>query len=265
MNEKTNDVLREFFKRNNWKYFEPNPSPWDPTEPLPEVQVGFEKEIKEIENYINSGTGILAVTGQPGEGKTQLTLVVKKKLDEDEYVIPVYYERPPLDEKNFVFGIASALFEYKILKKPFVKFLTPTNDYIGAYTFSRLKEEIKKNIGDKYKIVLFCDEAHTGDPALSLHLFKTLSDDKSLHVKLIFSGYESRGVSLSELLGKTYSDRITKDIRMPGLSVEQLKQMVIDRLKFRCGHEASIDVFKNILEAACRDAGMRPRKALKLK
>jgi hypothetical protein len=187
-----------------------------------------------------------------------------QEISQEDNLIPIYFDKPPLNENNFVYTVAITLFNRGVLKKPFTRLFTSTKDYASSFTFNRLQEEIRDSIKDNQKIVLMCDEAHLGDEGGNLHLFKTLFDDKKLHAKLILAGYESGGVSLKERLSLTYSDRIGKQIIINGLSKDQLKELILKRLEYRCGDQAPAKAFQEIIDLVCIDAGRRPRKALRL-
>ena len=258
--ESLTQKYREFFQQNGWEFSEVVFDPWDPTEVVYEVQVGYTEPQTRIKAYLEGGTGLLMVTGSPGWGKSHITLHSTSAMQDRGYV-SVYFDVPPPTERDFVEQIAYELHRQGVLRKPLSYLFKPFEVYAAALGLFNLKRQLSK-VRDT--IVLVCDEAHSGDPARALNWFKSVNDDKKINSKLIFVGYESERVSLKEVMEKTFSDRTFDEIHLNGLDRDEIGELIKKRLKHKCGDKAKLTAFENVIDYVQRKSGGRPRFALKV-
>lgn len=251
---------QEFFRQNGWEFREGAFDPWDPTEVVYEVQVGYTEPQRRIKAYLEGGTGLMMVTGTPGWGKTNTALHITSAMQDEGYV-SVYFDLPPPTERDFVEQIAYELHRQGALRKPLSYLFKPFEAYATALGLYNLKRKLSKV---RNTIILVCDEAHSGNPAQSLNWFKSINDDKKINSRLIFIGYESERVSLREAMEKTFSDRTFDEIHLNGLDRDEIEQLIKQRLRHKCGDKAKLGSFENVLDYIKRKSGGRPRFALKV-
>lgn len=264
MIEKSEDLLqkyKDFFKQNNWNFKENNFDPWDPTEVIYDIQVGYKAQQKQIEKYLCAGTGLLMLTGTPGWGKTNIARHIAKAR-EDKGDITVYFDVPPPTERDFVEHIAFALNQKGVLRKPLSYLFKPFENYattLGIYNLKRKMANVKGKT-----IILVCDEAHSGDPKTNLNWFKAINDDKSINSKIVFIGYESERISLKETMERTFTDRTFEEVRLQGLNRDEIEGLIKQRLKYKCGEQSEIKIFNDVLDHVKLKSGGRPRFVLKV-
>jgi hypothetical protein len=84
---------------------------------------------------------------------------------QDKGYVSVYFDVPPPTERDFVEQIAYELHRQGVLRKPLSYLFKPFEVYAAALGLFNLKRQLSKV---RATIILVCDEAHSGDPALEI-------------------------------------------------------------------------------------------------
>ena len=205
--------IDEWYVNNfGWKH---NPFSF---EIIPDVFVGYTKEIGDAINAIKGGEKFILLSGPTGSGKTTFLKFLIKNINER----CIYLSKPPRDVEEIA----------KILKDKFSNFFTRliSRDLDNIYDVCNWVS--KKNKGKR--LLLIIDEVHEADTHM-LEWLRTITDQIE-GMCTILSGLPVLENILKEKL-ETMIKRINLTIRLSNLTYPETREMIKRRIEFVGGDD----------------------------
>lgn len=229
-----NMSIRKFLEKFGWV---DNPFKIAPIRD-PSILVGVDEELQRLQASVAFG-GDVVIEGPYGAGKTSLLRCLEtltKKTD-----IPVYFPRPPVNVKGLIWSIQNAL-ELEGTEMEFY--------------------EIYNNLAtlEDQKLIILLDEAHRLSSDIAQYL-QDLSDLET--VVLVYAALDGFYIQHLPEIHRTLYDRVVEVINLSLLTTDEIKEMIIKRIKSVGGK--GIEPFtEDALDLIAEASGGAPREALKI-
>jgi len=180
---------------------------------IPELFVGYQKELSIIFNGVNDGSRFSLVLGQSGTGKTTFMKHVQRNVSEKNKIL--YLPKAPTDPKDLV----------EILTNNLGLNFENFGKEINLYNIGDL---LNKEIRD-YKIILFIDECQEA-PKETFEWLRSLSDQID-NISIVLSGLpEFESILRTDI--QSLLNRVNIRVEMGNLSKLEVLDLVKKRIEF---------------------------------
>ncbi len=180
---------------------------------VPELFVGYQKEVSTIFNGVNDGSRFSLILGQSGTGKTTFMKHVQRNLSEKNKIL--YLPKAPTDPKDLVEILTNNLG------------LSPENSgkEINLYNIG---DFLNKEVRD-FKIILFIDECQEA-PKETFEWLRSLSDQID-NISIVLSGLpEFESILKTEI--HSLLNRVNIRVEMGNLSRLETLDLIKKRIEF---------------------------------
>ncbi|RLI97502.1 MAG: hypothetical protein DRO99_02950 [Candidatus Aenigmatarchaeota archaeon] len=215
---------------------------------MPELFVGYNKEVDNILHSVNMGTKFSLLLGPTGSGKTTMLMMLITKFHNFDNVI--YIPKPPKESADWVtvFG--------KFTKPCFPKSIFSKGSSTNLYNLSETLN--KKLNGDK--CVLFVDEAHEAS-VVRLEWLRTITDQTNgLHI--VLAGLPVFECMLKSKL-ETFLKRISTKVELSTLTKSETRELIKKRIESMGGDDIR-PFTSDTIEYVYSKTGGFPREVIKL-
>jgi type II secretory pathway predicted ATPase ExeA len=178
----------------------------------PRLFVGYEEQVKAVQDHINNKHKIALISGRTGSGKTTFLKWIESQYDDAK----LYVSKPPKNPEDFIpiftsiFGLS---FWERLLRR------TPNLYTLPAYINKKLKGK---------HLVFLLDEAHETNKDV-LEWLRVLTDQID-GISLIIAGMPVLESKIKSEL-ETLDQRITTRINLDALDKESTKELIKKRIE----------------------------------
>jgi type II secretory pathway predicted ATPase ExeA len=209
----------------------------------PRLFVGYEEQVKAVQDHIQNKHKIALITGRTGSGKTTFLKWIESQYDE----VKLYVSKPPKDPNDFIdlfvdiFGLT--FWERLFRRKP---------------SLYNLPKYINNKLKGKH-LVFLLDEAHETNKDV-LEWLRVLTDQID-EISLVIAGMPILESKIKADL-ETLDQRITTRITLNALNKENTKELIKKRIEAAGGQATSPFTGLAIDKIYDRTGGF-PREVLK--
>ncbi|MFP4045983.1 MAG: AAA family ATPase [Candidatus Aenigmatarchaeota archaeon] len=211
---------------------------------IPEVFVGYNKELRRISYHIEENRKFALIAGATGSGKTTLLRLIEDSFN-NEFKI-VYFSKPP--EMNELTDIFLEKIPPSFFQRLF-GFDVSVHD---------LSDYLNKQLDER--LLLLLDEAHESDVKV-LQWLRTITDQVN-EIQLIMAGLPSIDSKLDKEI-ETLKSRVTTRIDLSTLSKEETEDLIKNRIE-KAGGEDFGPFTRECVDEIYEKTGGFPREVLKL-
>lgn len=217
---------------------------------LPDLFVGYEKEMKSLIENLSGGCKFSMITGPTGSGKTTMMKNIITKIKGYERVF--YVPKPPNDPDEW-----KKIFT-EIVRPGFIRriFTRPKTKDITIY---EVGEWVNKATGSK-RLLLLVDECHESTKE-SLEWLRTLTDQVD-NLSLVIAGLPTFEKRLMEEL-ETFRRRIENRLELTNLTSAETRELIKKRIEWMGGEDIKPFTSGSIQFIYDRTNGF-PREVLRL-
>ncbi len=215
---------------------------------IPEVFVGYAKEMNDVFSAFKSGNKFSLLLGPTGSGKTTFLRALLTRFSKDEQVI--YLPKPPKVSSEWIVVFNPIIKYGGFFRFPFKK--KDLNIYnLGEQLNSRLKEK---------KCLLLIDECHEATIE-SLEWLRTLADHTD-NLSIVLTALPNFENTLKNNL-ETLMKRINYRAELSNLSKSETREFIKKRIEFAGGDDIR-PFTSSTVEYIYEKTGGFPREILKL-
>ncbi len=214
---------------------------------LPELFVGYNKEVNKLINYLNNGSKFSLLIGPTGSGKTTLLKWILKNSKDLKYIY--YLPKPPKDPNDWV-NI------FKNFIKPSLISRLISRENMNLYNLSEI---VNKKLKNK-KLILLVDECHEATLE-SLEWLRTLTDQIE-NLYLVLAGLPTFETILKENL-ETFIKRINLKIELTNLTKSETRELIKKRIEWVGGDDIK-PFTHDIIDFIYETTGGFPREILRV-
>lgn len=183
---------------------------------LPELFVGYEKEVNELIFGLENGNKISLLLGPTGSGKT--TLLKSLYNNFKNKTITLYLSKPPKHPEDWI-----TVFKEILQPKGLGRFLFRNN----GITLYNLPEKVNKKIKNK-KLILLVDESHEASIE-SMEWLRTFADHID-NLSLVLAGLPVFENMMKSKL-ETFMRRVSLRIELTNLTKSETRELIKRRIE----------------------------------
>ncbi len=213
---------------------------------IPELFVGYEKEMNKIVEGLNNGDKFSLLIGPTGSGKTTMLKNLLKRFSNCKHVI--YLSKPPKDPKDWV-----TVFD-PVIKRGFFSFFSRKK--VNLYNLS---DVLNKKLNGS-KCLLFIDECHEASLD-SLEWLRTLTDQVD-NMMVVLAGLHIFENTLKNNL-ETFLKRISTKIELTNLTKSETRELIKRRIESVGGDDIK-PFTHDILDYIYEKTGGFPREIIRV-
>lgn len=232
-----------YMKKFNWKQ---NPFNF---KILPDLFVGYMKEVEMISNSINDNDKLSLLIGPTGSGKTTLMKFLNKKFGKDKKIF--YLAKPPDNPEDWV-KIFTNFIGFGILERLFSRRRMNLNLY-------NLNEWVNKKMKDM-NMVLLVDESHEASVE-TLEWLRTLTDQID-NLSVVIAGLPVLESILMDNL-ETFTRRVNTRVELTNLTKSETRELIKMRIEWSGGDDIKPFTSETI-EYLYEKTGGFPREVIRM-
>lgn len=211
---------------------------------MPEIFVGYEKELRRISYHIEEDGKFALISGATGSGKTTLLRLIEDSFCNGSKIL--YFSKPPeMNELTDIF--------LEEVQPSFLQRLFGLNVSVHD-----LSDYLNRNLDGRLLVLL--DEAHESSVKV-LQWLRTITDQVN-EIQLILAGLPSIDSKLDEEI-ETLKSRVTTRIDLSTLSKEETEDLIKKRIR-EVGGEGFGPFTEECVDEIYEKTGGFPREVLKL-
>ena len=214
---------------------------------MPEVFVGYSKEMAGIISGFESGNKFSLVTGPTGSGKTTFLKAAMGKLNRSEHVM--YLPKPPKVSSDWI-TVFNPVIKYG------GRFRLPFGGKVSLYN---LGEKLNSSLQNR-RCILLIDECHEATTE-SLEWLRALSDHTD-NLSIVLAALPVFEDTLKEKL-ETFMRRISSRAELSSLSKPETREFIKKRIEFMGGDDIR-PFTSSTVEYIFDKTGGFPREILRL-
>jgi len=191
---------------------------------LPDLFVGYEKEINSLTDNISNGSKFCLILGPTGSGKTTMMKNIINRIE--GYARVFYVAKPPNDPeewRNIFAGIVRPGVLGRFISRPKMKDITIYE--VGEWVNKKSKGK---------RLLLLVDECHESARE-SLEWLRTLTDQVN-NLSLVMAGLPVFEKRLMEEL-ETFRRRIEKRVELTNLTLAETRELIKKRVEWMGGED----------------------------
>jgi len=214
---------------------------------LPQLFVGYPKEIDNIVNGIKNRNKILLLIGPTGSGKTTLLKFIANEFDDKDVF---YLPKPPKNPEDWI-NIFTNFIGFGIREKLFSR-----GKNLNLYS---LGEWVNKRTCER-NISLLLDEGHEATLE-TLEWLRTLTDQID-NLSVVIAGLVKIEDILNENL-ETFMRRVSSKVELTNLTKSETRELIKKRIEWAGGEDIKPFTSETV-EAIYERSGGFPREVIKI-